>query len=269
MFQTPRSNPPPLPRFPRIRGDVPWSRPLGDIEGQVFPAYAGMFRDTHGMPHMSGGFPRIRGDVPILGDDTEDTPMFSPHTRGCSPDIRQSISPAAVFPAYAGMFPACRAPPSGPPSFPRIRGDVPTQSGCLTASASFSPHTRGCSPRYLYVPTQQQVFPAYAGMFPNPADWSTPEDRFPRIRGDVPTEFALFHHSMWFSPHTRGCSFIGSLLNRVFDVFPAYAGMFRHRSQPQHAPSSFPRIRGDVPTSTVFSLERGLFSPHTRGCSQS
>ena len=73
------------------------------------------------------------------------------------------------------------------------------------------------------------------------------ELRFPRIRGDVPAASFGVEYTIWFSPHTRGCSGDVASLSDLW--------------------GSFPRIRGDVPgrgLSLIFELP---FSPHTRGCS--
>ena len=90
--------------FPRIRGDVPF-RGNGAIPAarfsphtrgcsalpcpvlqalSVFPAYAGMFLVFARAQSFTTCFPRIRGDVPGLSLGEWHTPVFSPHTRGCS-----------------------------------------------------------------------------------------------------------------------------------------------------------------------------------------
>ena len=131
--------------FPRIRGDVPIRTTQGGCLiwfsphtrgcsalnreacslGAVFPAYAGMFPQltVHGCaPH---GFPRIRGDVPYWVIEQLRKKQFSPHTRGCSHQNRQTPISQYVFPAYAGMFLVDTAPTLHSTGFPRIRGDVP------------------------------------------------------------------------------------------------------------------------------------------------
>ena len=69
-----------------------------------------------------------------------------------------------------------------------------------------------------------------------------------------------------FSPRMRGCSpgFPSNLFARR--VFPAYARMFRRRSGTSAMPSSFPRIREDVPHVGYHYRHLERFSPHTRGC---
>ena len=133
--------------FPRIRGDVPYTvfvsplkfwfsphtRGCSDqgagthgIPG-VFPAYAGMFRKPSCSLSNSNSFPRIRGDVPLKSGNPYSGGKFSPHTRGCSATTHTYLYLPQVFPAYAGMF-LLRTPPGcPPPSFPRIRGDVPSR----------------------------------------------------------------------------------------------------------------------------------------------
>ena len=49
---------------------------------------------------------------------------------------------------------------------------------------------------------------------------------FPRIRGDVPFIELDFSDFVVFSPHTRGCSGVAETCTVLFEVFPAYAGMF-------------------------------------------
>ena len=90
---------------------------------------------------------------------------------------------------------------------------------------------------------------------------------FPRIRGDVPPSALASLNASSFSPHTRGCSAFPYRLVHGFDVFPAYAGMFRIFCWAPPAQLGFPRIRGDVPGGMDVSQAMDAFSPHTRGCS--
>ena len=72
-------------------------------------------------------------------------------------------------------------------------------------------------------------------------------DRFPRIRGDVPSMLRMRNFPIRFSPHTRGCSGGGLKGGYRPMVFPAYAGMFPAGRRWSTACGGFPRIRGDVP----------------------
>ena len=131
--------------FPRTRGDapVPWSLDSYRIRlpphtrgctrlpdrrirrGDASPAHAGM----HLFPGRRGrrvpGFPRTRGDAPPLDRRRRARNRLPPHTRGCTRGSRADIAPIAASPAHAGMHPAAATTPSGPPSFPRTRGDAP------------------------------------------------------------------------------------------------------------------------------------------------
>ena len=152
----------------------------------VFPAYAGMFRfETPALISLS---------------------KFSPHTRGCSWIRSAKTNQLRVFPAYAGMFQHREKRDYNDVGFPRIRGDVPWIVISLRPTNLFSPHTRGCSGRFLCRSSTPPVFPAYAGMFLHTAPPTTPLGRFPRIRGDVPKARSNRCAQDSFSPHTRGCS---------------------------------------------------------------
>ena len=50
-------------------------------------------------------------------------------------------------------------------------------------------------------------------------------------------------------------------------VFPACAGMFRHRVKRKRPTKSFPRVRGDVPLVLQILRSPQQFSPRARGCS--
>ena len=152
-------------------------------------------------------------------------------------------------------------------SFPRIRGDVPPPAWSGWKTVAFSPHTRGCSAGEAREERRKKVFPAYAGMFLAADINASTAQGFPRIRGDVPLRTTIFQSQRWFSPHTRGCSYLSSGILTRSEVFPAYAGMFRSKSMPHQAPPRFPRIRGDVPRGLRTLKRTHWFSPHTRGCS--
>ena len=111
-------------RFPRVRGDVPFSlvtafgRPKFSPRARgcspvssaatkasiVFPACAGMFLPFEDQAMFPLSFPRVRGDVPPhLRHGTLRRP-FSPRARGCSLSSCGYAWSTVVFPACAGMF---------------------------------------------------------------------------------------------------------------------------------------------------------------------
>ena len=165
-----------------------------------------MFRLNHLGRRFAAGFPRIRGDVPDTIMLEQFKTLFSPHTRGCSSIRGGSMKIFCVFPAYAGMFRFFDDVAHMPKSFPRIRGDVPSASQSPLGVTPFSPHTRGCSLSTHYRFISFNVFPAYAGMFRTLLFTDVMNQRFPRIRGDVPDSISSIMCQIVFSPHTRGCS---------------------------------------------------------------
>ena len=151
--------------FPRVRGDVPTTKPLGTelrqfsprargcsdgqleqrLRERVFPACAGMFLTRAGFEQVKQGFPRVRGDVPAYQISQALCKTFSPRARGCSAAAIDEAAQRLVFPACAGMFPATVCAKRRRASFPRVRGDVPTQHRTWHQPRRFSPRTRGCS----------------------------------------------------------------------------------------------------------------------------
>ena len=151
---------------------------------------------------------------------------FSPRTRGCSASSSPIGGANVVFPAHAGMFPN-GAPSAAPiPCFPRARGDVPGFPSPPCAMKLFSPRTRGCSACAELREHHPLVFPAHAGMFRGVDTGQHVQHCFPRARGDVPEIFHLEVFTVAFSPRTRGCSSLYSLIEMGPRVFPAHAGMF-------------------------------------------
>ena len=153
-------------------------------------------------------------------------------------------------------------------SFPRARGDVPPWLLLLLWVPGFSPRTRGCSHGFRQIPRRQTVFPAHAGMFldirsPPPRHWC-----FPRARGDVPWGYSAELPNGQFSPRTRGCSAGGQEWFLGLFVFPAHAGMFLIAHGGRLVETSFPRARGDVPPCRSPPPRPAVFSPRTRGCSE-
>ena len=176
----------PYYRFPRIRGDIPvnvprqeqvaqfsprargcssWPQPSPPF-GSVFPACAGMFCQYGYSTCCSRCFPRVRGDVPLVFRGERLLVWFSPHTRGCSLSKPIGRVSKAVFPAYAGMFPAPgnHSNPGG--CFPRMHAGM-FHGWCLRCA-------------------RQRGFPCIRGDVPIIDVIKTAFGWFPRIRGDVP-----------------------------------------------------------------------------------
>jgi len=154
---------------PRIRGGVPpfvsqcdgisacsphtrgcsSNNPAKMFPAVVFPAYAGVFLlDTH-VGSASSRVPRIRGGVPNRTAFEVVADKCSPHTRGCSLHFTLERRKRKVFPAYAGVFPRAIVHHRWQRRVPRIRGGVPPISCEWRNADRCSPHTRGCSIRYI------------------------------------------------------------------------------------------------------------------------
>ena len=198
----------------------------------VFPACAGMFPCVSPPCDQGARFPRVRGDVPTIASNAAKIGKFSPRARGCSHLYERLVSYTAVFPACAGMFrcrTGCGCVRHG---FPRVRGDVPLENIEPDTKSEFSPRARGCSSPSTWPCRWCRVFPACAGMFRAPRKSAPPPPRFPRVRGDVPVQFAANLMLVLFSPRARGCSGIRLRDKNPQEVFPACAGMFLSRSSP-------------------------------------
>ena len=176
------------------------------------------------------GFPRVRGDVPTSGFLTPTRRRFSPRARGCSAARSPRGRNCSVFPACAGMFRRDGVMLGTFSCFPRVRGDVPYIKIVGPILIPFSPRARGCSSDYLPLLNSPAVFPACAGMFRRAAQSCNFCQRFPRVRGDVPSNPTQRETHHTFSPRARGCSVVGLLAMDILGVFPACAGMFRNPS---------------------------------------
>ena len=165
-----------------------------------------MFLSESFSPKISDCFPRVRGDVPTCAAAIFRHSSFSPRARGCSGlNLRRELL-KRVFPACAGMFRGSCSSPISPPSFPRVRGDVPFDFMYASRAVWFSPRARGCSLHDDHPFCVCVVFPACAGMFLPRRGLGLSGSGFPRVRGDVPVTGLPTRLSALFSPRARGCS---------------------------------------------------------------
>ena len=151
----------------------------------VLPAYAGMFLVRNFGILNADGSPRVCGDVSGNLEGDKNVTWFSPRMRGCFQDRRRSEQRFHVLPAYAGMFLAQSCRILWATSSPRVCGDV---SMCILRwypPDEFSPRMRGCFQIAKLGITQEEVLPAYAGMFPGLSGCVAQQQRSPRVCGDV------------------------------------------------------------------------------------
>ena len=157
------------------------------------------------MPSDSASLPRIRGGVSRYLRQLPVRKPSSPHTRGCFFEDTDVFSYAAVFPAYAGVFPSMKSDQASFLGLPRIRGGVSRPGMLVSGKHMSSPHTRGCFLTYGLNEKKRLVFPAYAGVFPAHRILHNSEYGLPRIRGGVSQHLLIYRSKPMSSPHTRGC----------------------------------------------------------------
>ena len=216
--------PEPGHRFPRPRGDGPFSGCPRTFSDRVspptrgwtsassstarnvrgFPAHAGMDRQPDGVWRIYSGFPRPRGDGPCSSPISFSAFRVSPPTRGWTRVQDVPTKWITGFPAHAGMDLSRSLGSMGPPGFPRPRGDGPASADRRRDAALVSPPTRGWTVEFVPVIHTEGGFPAHAGMDPQPPRGSVRASWFPRPRGDGPITVITFGSKTQVSPPTRG-----------------------------------------------------------------
>ncbi len=126
---------------------------------------------------------------------------------------------------------------------------------------------RGCS-LFLFPPTMQTlVFPAGAGVFPDPCRHPAELFRVPRRCGGVPLAGLEFKAYSLCSPQVRGCSPHIIRTIHYLLVFPAGAGVFLGKLWCPVGIDSVPRRCGGVPAIPITKQNGYTCSPQVRGCS--
>ena len=149
-------------------------------------------------------FPRPRGDGPFLKLANSTAAVVSPPTRGWTLKVRWEIWILVGFPAHAGMDPPALPAGAFTDGFPRPRGDGPLQVLCPSCNLRVSPPTRGWTRDLVPAGHHSDGFPAHAGMDPAMERWLRSLLRFPRPRGDGPTNPSRGNSITLVSPPTRG-----------------------------------------------------------------
>ena len=230
-----------------------------------FPAHAGMDPEPRRRLDHSIRFPRPRGDGPEQMTMVSAMVRVSPPTRGWTPPPPPPDPPPAGFPAHAGMDPLPAAQRNALQWFPRPRGDGPAHGVLLDLQALVSPPTRGWTTCRASAWRDSPGFPAHAGMDPERVMIGTVCIRFPRPRGDGPSEaqFAVVPDQV--SPPTRGWTPLPELRRDPLRGFPAHAGMDPHGMSDPVDFIGFPRPRGDGPVDPLVMPSTCRASPPTRG----
>jgi len=92
---------------------------------KVYPACAGIHRNTQTPFPLAKGLPRMRGDPPSSGNPNGGDPGSTPHARG-STRVPACVCPSSkVYPACAGIHPLHGCQCWKWRCLPRMRGDPP------------------------------------------------------------------------------------------------------------------------------------------------
>ena len=150
-------------------------------------------------------------------------------------------------------------------SFPRTRGDGPEAAVPRALREWFPPHSRGWTALRQSGRHPEIVSPALAGMDPGRCLFVGDFVRFPRTRGDGPLRVWHREVDSTFPPHSRGWTLAPEADRLADTVSPALAGMDRMMTPPAYASRSFPRTRGDGPTTGPSARRAIRFPPHSRG----
>ena len=171
---------------PRIRGDGPpiwcclsiksqfspysrgWSVNFSWFKNPqaILPVFAGMVPSPQPPKPKGTHSPRIRGDGPTLHSIAKANCIFSPYSRGWSPQSHGTGPSPYILPVFAGMVPSsgCAAATFG--YSPRIRGDGPYTLMYVSCFSQFSPYSRGWSPKNQKENNNGTILPVFAGMVP-------------------------------------------------------------------------------------------------------
>ena len=256
-------------RFPRPRGDGPWSAEASHcvvpvspptrgwtrrvwstlrlVEG--FPAHAGMDPINRVPTGCLSRFPRPRGDGPTGAALRDEIQGVSPPTRGWTHQDTERGKLLLGFPAHAGMDPIPTRSIGNSRRFPRPRGDGPECNATRASAKEVSPPTRGWTARDPARRRPARGFPAHAGMDPPPSCAPAQRRRFPRPRGDGPDQPREYPDARPVSPPTRGWIRQTASGSASGSGFPAHAGMDPRAAERFQSRPRFPRPRGDGPPS--------------------
>ncbi len=191
----------------------------------VYPACAGIDRNSFFYLSPSLGLPRMRGDRPTTAPIVFSTKKFTPHARGSTYTTATLFKRKCVYPACAGIDPnySCHFPAPG--CLPRMRGDRPLFYIAVADNDWFTPHARGSTYRKPAGKTLQNVYPACAGIDPLVHGGHGVYIRLPRMRGDRPQNLPISVIRSGFTPHARGSTRGRPSRLDSGRVYPACAGI--------------------------------------------
>ena len=231
--------------LPRMRGDPPYSysfvvaydpstphargstAELAKVFGvaPVYPACAGIHRKTQAANSKGISLPRMRGDPPERDMRVVSCVLSTPHARGSTFFSPGQNAHNRVYPACAGIHLLVVDTLFGCGRLPRMRGDPPTPLRSSLLENMSTPHARGSTHSVHGVTSFAAVYPACAGIHPQPCILQEPLPSLPRMRGDPPRKCSTERALSVSTPHARGSTPLQTPVHILQRVYPACAGI--------------------------------------------
>ena len=171
-----------LDSSPRTRGYFRGA-PSGGSTPKLFPAHAGVFLIAVIPKRISATLPRARGGISVVPPVVEARRSSSPRTRGYFQRAPERPANVPLPRARGGISRPQYPPPVHAPSSPRTRGYFRVGRPIVGAIA---------------------LFPAHAGVFPNPQRGCRLFRPLPRARGGISAIRLPYNPEVSSSPRTRG-----------------------------------------------------------------
>jgi len=191
----------------------------------VYPACAGIHLCCTSILASRWRLPRMRGDPPFLRHFSPDGRESTPHARGSTLPGLAIADGIDVYPACAGIHrPGARAS-TGARGLPRMRGDPPGSTTCMSGRHSSTPHARGSTLLRVYDLLPRPVYPACAGIHLLRLVWNVKQQSLPRMRGDPPMAGCSPSRTSASTPHARGSTSPCGMASSAGIVYPACAGI--------------------------------------------
>ncbi len=127
---------------PHARGSTPLQH-RAHLQGNGYPACAGIDPKAISSSSASPGLPRMRGDRPAGRGAGEVCVVATPHARGSTLHVAAALRRDGGYPACAGIDRSPGYPLHPPCGLPRMRGDRPSMVLSSAGSPSATQHARG------------------------------------------------------------------------------------------------------------------------------
>ena len=128
-----------------------------------------------------------------------------------------------------------------------------------------TPHARGSTRVCQGGLRRRIVYPACAGIHLGSTNNSNIIESLPRMRGDPPCSPLEFVATISSTPHARGSTQIEQILEHIYPVYPACAGIHLLVVDTLFSGGRLPRMRGDPPLFTIMVTSFLKSTPNARG----